>query len=115
VPEPERERTLAELDRREQGGYERLWLTAHFGDASGGDAVRALAYVALPSNPGYLGAASLAAIAAQVREARGPSGSNLDYVVRLARALRSLGVEDDHVLEVATELELEPELDDAAR
>jgi cation transport regulator ChaC len=42
---------------------------------------------------------------AQVRRARGPSGSNLDYVVSLARALRGLGVEDDHVLEVAAALE----------
>lgn len=105
VPEPERERTLAELDRREQGGYERIWLSARFDDAAEGEAVRALSYVAPPSNPGYLGDASLAAIVAQVRHARGPSGTNFDYVVSLARALRGLGVEDDHVLEVASALE----------
>src|SRR5262245_25511089 len=105
VPEPEREQTLAELDRREQGGYERIWLKARFDDGAGGDEVRALSYVALPSNPGYLGEASLAAIVAQVRHARGPSGSNLEYVVSLARALRSLGVDEDHVLEVAAALE----------
>jgi cation transport regulator ChaC len=53
--------------------------------------------VATPSNPNYLGPAPLAAIAAQVRGAAGPSGSNLDYVLRLAEGLRRLGARDEHV------------------
>lgn len=105
VADAERDAVLTELDRREQGGYERCWLPAWFDDAGSAEPVQALAYVAHPANPEYLGEASLAEIVSQVLRAHGPSGSNVDYVVSLARALRALGVEDDHVLDVAAALE----------
>jgi cation transport regulator ChaC len=101
----EREAVLGELDRREQGGYERRWLPAWFDDAGEAEPVQALAYVAHPANPEYLGEAPLAELVRQIRRAHGPSGSNVDYVVSLARALRALGVDDDHVLDVAAALE----------
>lgn len=103
VGDADREVVLSELDRREQGGYERCWLPAWFDD--GPEPVQALAYVAHPANPEYLGEAPLAEIVRQVRRAHGPSGSNADYVLALARALRDLGVDDDHVLDVAAALE----------
>ena len=93
----ERETVLATLDHREQGGYTRLDVEAFF---DGGGAVTALTYFADAENPNYLGSASVAEIAAQVRSARGPSGANDDYVKRLAAALRELGVEDKHVFAV---------------
>jgi cation transport protein ChaC len=32
-----------------------------------------------------------------VRRSRGPSGPNLEYVLRLAESLRALGAQDEHV------------------
>jgi glutathione-specific gamma-glutamylcyclotransferase len=83
------------LDRRERGGYRRLE-TAFFGSGKAEPSL-ALTYVATPDNPNYLGPAPLEAIAAQVRAASGPSGSNLEYLVRLAGALEELGAADEHV------------------
>ena len=58
-------------------------------------------YHATSANPNYLGPAPQEAIAAQVRGAHGPSGSNVEYVVRLAESLRTLGAEDEHVFDLA--------------
>ena len=86
---------LATLDHRERGGFERVELEVRFAPD---DAVaRAVTYVAGASNANYLGPAPLAAVAEQVRRCRGPSGSNLEYVLELARALRGIGAEDEHV------------------
>ena len=85
---------LEQLDHREQAGYERhqvdLGLRA-------GSAVRGLTYVATAENANYLGPAPLDEIAEQVRRSAGPSGPNLEYVRRLADALRRLGAADPHV------------------
>lgn len=96
------EETLAALDHRERGGYDRLELRAHLTSTPSGkgDSVRAVTYAATAANPNYLGPADAAAIARQVRAARGPSGSNADYVRELARSLRRLGAEDPHVFEI---------------
>lgn len=87
---------LDELDHRERGGYDRLEVALELEDGPG----EGLTYVANASNRNYLGPAPLDEIAAQVRAACGPSGHNLEYVLRLARALRELGREDEHVFEL---------------
>ena len=94
---------MAELDRRERGGYRREEVEVHLG----GEAERSvcgLLYRAVPGNPNYLGDCPLPEVAAQVRRARGPSGSNLEYVRELAAALRDLGVRDDPVFALEVEL-----------
>jgi cation transport regulator ChaC len=58
-------------------------------------------YVAGSGNPNYLGPAPTAEIAAQVRRSTGPSGSNSEYVLRLAQALRELRARDAHVFDLA--------------
>lgn len=90
---------MAQLDHRERGGYQRLAVEVQFPDH--GD-VRAagLIYLATEANPNYLGPAPLAEIALQVGGAAGPSGSNRDYVLELARFLREQGAEDPHVFEL---------------
>ncbi len=102
--EPESEAAVMEgLDRREQGGYRREQVEVHL-EGEVERSVRGLLYRAVPGNPNYLGEGSLSEVAAQVRRARGPSGSNLEYVRELAAALRELGVEDDPVLILDVEL-----------
>jgi cation transport regulator ChaC len=96
----DRDAVLDRLDRREQGGYERREVTVSLrprgARAESGRTVDALVYVAGPGNPNYLGPASLETIAAQVLAARGPSGDNVEYVLRLAVALRALGLLEEH-------------------
>jgi cation transport regulator ChaC len=89
-------RVLAELDHRERGGYERLDIALDLD----GDCADGLTYVATPGNRNYLGPAPLEEVAAQVRTARGPSGGNREYVVRLAASLREMDREDAHVFEL---------------
>jgi cation transport regulator ChaC len=88
------------LDHRERGGFDRVDLEV---DLRGGTVtlVRAVTYVAGPDNPNYLGPAPLPEIVTQVRRSRGPSGSNLEYAVRLAETLRAHDLEDAHVFELA--------------
>jgi len=93
-------RTLALLDEREKGGYTRqhhrlLCLHSRQEFASG------WVYFALPENPNYLGDASAITIADQARRASGPSGANKEYVLKLADSLHSIGIQDDHVAEIA--------------
>jgi len=88
----------AALDVRESGGFERVDVELEL-DASA--RVQALVYVARAGNPNFLGPASLDAISAQVRGARGRSGTNVDYVLRLAESLRALGKADEYVVRLA--------------
>lgn len=87
---------MAALDERERGGYERRTVTLELLGAPAASAF-ALVYFAGPENPNYLGDAPLAEMAEQVRRARGPSGANREYVLRLAEHLRRLGADDDPV------------------
>jgi cation transport protein ChaC len=99
-----REEVLARLDHRESGGFDRVGVQVTPRD-QGRESIAAITYVAPPSNPNYLGPAPMTAIAEQVRQSVGPSGANRDYALRLAESLRDLGVEDDHVFELAAFLE----------
>ena len=91
---------LATLDHREQGGYARHDLPLTL--AGEGEATRsAIVYVATAGNPDYLGPAPLPDIARQVLASRGPSGPNVEYVLRLAEALAAMNADDEHVTELA--------------
>ena len=84
------------LDHREKNGYERIPVKISF--ESG--AVSGVVYRAAEHNEAYLGPAPAAEMAAQINRCAGPSGSNRDYVLELARALREMGYSDGHVFEV---------------
>ncbi|MFO0659683.1 MAG: gamma-glutamylcyclotransferase [Polyangiaceae bacterium] len=95
---------IAHLDHREKGGYERHVVTLELApsptsrlDSAKLESIRGLIYVAVEGNPSFLGDAPLENIAQTVRTSRGPSGSNHEYVVRLAEALRAMGAPDPHV------------------
>ena len=85
---------LAQLDHREKNGYSRHRVVL---DTALGTSIEALLYVAEPDNFAWLGPAPLADIASQIAAAHGPSGSNRDYLLELAAALRELDSHDDHV------------------
>lgn len=90
---------LRNLDVREKGGYSRREVQVHL-DGPATPPVDAVLYVAGPENRNYLGPAPLTTIARQVRGARGPSGTNVEYVIRLAAFLRRVGAEEPHVFEL---------------
>lgn len=100
---------LAGLDHRERGGYVRIELALEL-LRPGPTGLEPLArieaarmYLATPDNPSYLGPAPLPAIAQQIARSHGPSGANLEYLLRLAEALRELGAADDHVFALERE------------
>ncbi|HEY0478407.1 MAG TPA: gamma-glutamylcyclotransferase [Kofleriaceae bacterium] len=95
----------AALEVREQQGYARL--TVDLGLAGGEQAgkvvetVSGLVYLATPANPYFIGPEPLEATAEIVRRSRGPSGSNVDYVLELERALAAMGAADPEVSALA--------------
>jgi cation transport protein ChaC len=93
------ERVLAGLDHREKGGYRRLELPVCFDEENWEPGIT---YHAGSSNANYLGKASMRDIARQVISASGPSGPNIEYVLRLEKSLAKMKAHDAHVSEVAS-------------
>lgn len=83
------------LDHREKNGYQRYRTSITLQEQA--TAVTGVVYVADPANPAYLGPAPIESLADHIRVSHGPSGSNSDYVLRLAEALKAIGDEDPHV------------------
>jgi cation transport regulator ChaC len=82
------------LDIREKNGYIRVATALTFSD---GGLARGLVYIATSENEAFLGPAPEREIARQIAASAGPSGSNREYLMQLASALRELGYEDQHV------------------
>jgi cation transport protein ChaC len=89
---------LAELDHRESAGFARIHRQVLDGPPPGGAPfAEALVYVAAAENPHFLGPLDERDIAAWVSKSRGPSGPNVEYVLKLHAALLELEVLDPHV------------------
>ena len=84
------------LDHREKNGYERHAVGMSL--ARSGRRVGGILYVARSDNHAYLGPAPLPELAAHIARSSGPSGSNRDYLLSLADALRELDDPDPHVM-----------------
>ncbi len=93
--------TFEHLDFREKNGYLRFATTLEFGD---GATAEGLVYIATADNAAWLGPASVDELARHIAGSAGPSGSNSEYVFRLADALRELGAADPHVFAVEARL-----------
>lgn len=88
------------LDHREKNGYERVPVDIVFDDGAEAGVV----YRATPDNHAFLGDAPLGEIARHIAASRGPSGTNRDYLLELASALRALGEPDEHVFALESRL-----------
>lgn len=88
---------LKQLDHREKNGYARHRHRLH---TASGRSLDALVYIAEPDNFAWLGPSPALEVARQIATATGPSGSNREYLQRLAKALRELGADDPHVFEL---------------
>ena len=87
---------LEHLDFREKNGYERFDAPISFLDPKDSE-VTALVYIATPDNFAHLGPAPDEAIAEQIANSVGPSGSNREYLLELHRALGDLDARDAHI------------------
>ena len=88
--------TFAPLDHREKNGYVRVRLPIELGD-EGTSKVEGVTYIAEAGNEAFLGPAPLEQMARHILASSGPSGSNTEYVLELARALTALDADDAHV------------------
>ena len=94
---------LEALDQREQAGYERIQLAVF--EREGADPIaQATTWIATPDNADHLGSAPLNEMVAHIRRAKGPSGSNEDYVLALDQCLAGMQIVEDHVRTLADAL-----------
>lgn len=98
IAENDVEQTLQALDYREKNGYERQQLKILTTEKG---VIDALTYIAPVNNAAWLGDASDEAIANQIQQANGPSGSNKEYVLSLHASLLADGIRDDHIKAIA--------------
>lgn len=84
------------LDHREKNGYEQHSTNILLTNSK--KRVDGTLYVAETGNLAFLGPAPMEELARHIAASHGPSGSNRDYVLQLAQALRELGDYDPHVL-----------------
>ena len=89
--------TFAPLDHREKNGYVRRRLPIAIEEDEGVREVEGVTYIAEAGNAAFLGPAPLDQMARHILGSSGPSGSNAEYVLELARALTELDVDDAHV------------------
>lgn len=95
LPELGRNDILGALDKREQDGYERTWLQAR-GDGSE-EPFTVLTWLAAAGNPSWVGEQPLDQLARLISTRQGPSGSNLEYLLRLHEAFEEMVIRDAHI------------------
>lgn len=83
------------------GAYRPIWTTVSLEDGSN---ATALVFIAEPDHPLFESDASVGSIANSIAKAEGPMGTNADYVHRLFRALRKLGVVDEYINALSAEI-----------
>lgn len=100
VREEDRAEVLRVLEVREKGGYSLVSLPfERRGKGRGPAAVQV--YFGHLNNPLFVGPEEEVDIASIIRNSQGPSGHNVEYVLRLAEALMEMDVTDPHVLRLA--------------
>jgi glutathione-specific gamma-glutamylcyclotransferase len=106
VASQEVDNVLSYLDYREKGGYTRAEVDIFTNDSTDEPHLRnVLLYTATEENPEFLGPAPMESIADQIFRSIGPSGKNSEYLLELAKALKLLGIHDEHVFELEAKVQ----------
>ena len=89
---------MTTLRNREKGGYT-THKVAFYPKDERQAAFTVLVYIGTETSQNYLGPASIQVIAAQIVNSKGLSGQNADYVLELAKAMRTIAphVNDEHL------------------
>ena len=91
---------IAQLNQRETSAYITREVTFYPKDTTAALVpFSVLVYIGTESNFGYLGPAPIENIAQQILECSGRSGTNAEYVLKLASTMREIapGVQDEHL------------------
>ena len=94
------DRVFTALNHREKNGYHLIDVDV----AVGSEIVPARTYIAPPCNPWYLGQQPIQDLASVIMNAKGPSGSNLDYVLQLFAESLALGHVDQELADLMMHL-----------
>lgn len=98
IAEKDIENVVNHLDYREKGGYKRINVLFHPKD---GEKIPfdITIYVATEDNFQFAGEADLNSIAQQIYSSVGPSGTNIEYICNLAKAMREIApnINDEHL------------------
>lgn len=95
-----RDKVVKDLVRRERSGFEITWMPIYDRD-NNVVCSEGMVFVAGIDQGNFAGVKSVDEIADTVRACYGPSGSNIEYVVRLDEWLVGHGLQDSHVSAVA--------------
>ncbi|CAF4870022.1 unnamed protein product, partial [Rotaria sp. Silwood1] len=88
------------LDVREKDGYT-IIETIFYPTNNEQTELACYTYMAQPNNPFWGGDAPLDQIAEQIARAHGPSGSNREYLFKLAEAIRTITtIDDEHLFKL---------------
>lgn len=111
-----RDEVLAYLDYREKDGYDQCFVDVYLQQDEPRDPAihnpdlhGVVLYVAQNDNPQYLGPLSNEEVAQQIAAAVGPSGTNREYLFKIAEGLRSIAVHDPHIFDLEARVRLLPE------
>jgi cation transport protein ChaC len=83
------------------GSYRPTWASIAFDD---GTHTQAIVFVADPTQPQYEADASVRTVAPLIAAARGPQGTNEDYLFRLEAALAAAGQTDHYIGQLSAEI-----------
>ena len=105
------EQTFTQLDHREKNGYTRLSLSLSLSlklesetASATQKTVAGITYIASENNEAYRGPAPIKQIAKEIFQSIGPSGTNIEYLLELAEALRVRAIDDPHIFALETEV-----------
>ena len=86
------------LDVREKDGYTIVQTIFYPNDQLKFQQISCYTYMAFQENPFWGGEATLETIANQIAHARGPSGTNREYLFNLTEAVRKItSIKDEHL------------------
>lgn len=109
LPTDREEAVLKQLDNREQDGYV-THSVLFYPKEDEEHSFEVFVYIAdnVAENPQYLGPASMHDMALQIYSSEGHSGTNIEYLVELAKAMREIfpEVKDDHLFDLEREVKL---------